>query len=482
MAGSFLHLELDNSGIKAMVIDQSQPLALIKDDCHVRFEDLPDSDENSNPFDAGMDIVAQQLDLRACSTAVVFVSPLLVCFRNIDLPFSSEKKMRQVLPFELETLLPAVNEEYISDFHILDIETGLNWILSATIPESRVKNYFSTLDRFNIKPQIIAPGGYAAAVEFLKEHKDISTFVFLHVTDSGNTLVLVNNRKPCVVRTFLPSLISPEELAGSVKQTIMGFNQRTGIDILFDIFVSSDEDNPKTDRIYNALKKTLDHKSGLKSVEQGIQKALIQEKIKSDALLLNISPDSSVKYLFNFCKGKYGPSSFVKTYFSNIAAGIILFLFLLGLAMLSVGFDNTKLNKKIAAIDDEAFSIFTASFPDKKKVLDPYLQMKANVSAAMKKSGTALNKGQLIKNIDVKIVGIMSELSQKIDPAIDVEISRFLFNKGRLILSGSTDNFNTVDTIKNRLESLVFFTKVSISNASADNKGNRINFKFIIEL
>ncbi|MBC2704557.1 PilN domain-containing protein [Desulfobacula sp.] len=472
MAGSFLHLELDNSGIKALIVDQNYKLALIKGDCRVRFEDLPDSDKNPDPFGAGMDRVAQLLDLRACSTAVIFVSPLLVSFRTIDLPFGSEKKMKQVLPFELETLLPGVNENHISDFHMLDIEKDSNWVLSASIAESRVKNYVTTLERFNIKPRIIAPGGYAAAVEFLKTHKDTSPFVFLHVADSGTALVLVNNQKPCVVRTFPPSLISPEALAESVKQTIMGFNQKTGIDISFDVFVSSDEASAETERIYTALKKIPGHTSGPGS----------QKKIKSDALLLNISPDRSVKYLFNFCRGKYGSGSFVKTYSSNIAAGVILFLFLLGMVMVNAGFDNTKLNKKIAAIDEEAFSIFTASFPDKKKILDPYLQMKANVSAAMKKSGTAVGKNSLSKNKNVKIVGIMRELSQKIDPAIDMEISSFLYNKGRLVLSGSTDNFNAVDTIKNRLESSDFFTNVSISSAAADSKGNRVNFKFIIEM
>ena len=93
MAGSFLRLEIDTSGIKAMIVEQDYKKVFIKDDCHVLFEDLPDSEENDiDPFDAGMDVVAQLLDLKTCSTAIIFVSPFQVCFRNIDLPFSTEKK------------------------------------------------------------------------------------------------------------------------------------------------------------------------------------------------------------------------------------------------------------------------------------------------------------------------------------------------------------------------------------------------------
>ena len=77
---------------------------------------------------------------------------------------------------------------------------------------------------------------------------------------------------------------------------------------------------------------------------------------------------------------------------------------------------------------------------------------------------------------------IISELSKRIASSIDVEISRFLFNNGRLVLSGSTDNFNNVDNIKSKIESSDLFEKVSISSAAADKRGDRVNFKFIIEM
>nr|MDA3787365.1 hypothetical protein [Desulfobacula sp.] len=301
MAGCFLRLELDNSGIKAMIIDSGYKHNLIKDHCHVLFKDLPDSEENPDSFDAGMDMVAQKLDLQTCSTAIIFVSPLFICFRNIDLPFGSEKKIKQVLPFELETLLPVINETYISDFHMLDIEKESNFILSASIVEARVGKYFLKLRSFGIKPLIVTPGGYAAAIGFLRENKEIATFAFLHVADSEITLVLVYNRKPCTVRTFLVSQYSPEDFAIYVRQTIMGFNQRTGVDILFDIIVSSDEGSPEAERIYIAL--------------EAKYQPILRLKINSNAVLLNISPDKTVKYLFNFCQGQYGSSSFVKTYF-----------------------------------------------------------------------------------------------------------------------------------------------------------------------
>jgi len=466
MAGCFLSLELDDFGIKARIVASGYKQNLIKDHCHVLFKDLPVLEEKFEPFDAGMDMVAQLLDLQPCSTAIIFVSPLSICFRNIEFPFGSEKKIKQILTFELENQLPLINEAYISDFHMLDIGKESNLILSASIVEAQIEKFFLKLDSFGIKPLIVTPGGYASAISFLRENKNIPSFVFIHVRDSEITLVLVNNGQPCAVRRFVSSLNSSEDLDTCIKQTIMGFNQRIGVDILFDIFISSEEENLEAERIYNALKR--------KDFPR------LQQKIDSTDSLVNISPDKAGAYLLNFCQGSYGSSSFVKTYFSNIAACAALCIIVFSLFLVNFGFDNTRLNKEIAAIDNRALSIFNETFPDKKKVQDPYLQMKANVREEIKKSNKSGNKDQRINN--VKVVEIMGELSRKIVSSIDIETTRFLFNNGRLLLSGSTDNFNTVDNIKSKIESSDLFKNVSISSAAADKKGNRVNFKFIIEM
>lgn len=482
MAGFFLHIELDSFGIKARIIEHSYKHVLIKDQCRILFKDLTGSEEEEDLFGAGMDILSQKLDLASCSSAIIFVSPLFVSFRNIELPFSSEKKAKQILPFEIEPLLPVINETYISDFHFIDYLNESNLFLTASIEESRIEKYFLKLESIGIKPLIIAPGGYCAAVRLLEERNDISTAALVFVTDSEMTLVLVMNKKPCFVRSFSTLLISPEDLALSVNQTIIGFNQRTGLGRVFDVFVSTDGDNHYSNLLYTALEKIIDCRTALTDIDQDVQRAPVLEKINSSDALASITPNHTVKYLFNFCQGKYGTNSFLKNYFSNIAAGAVLLFCVLAMLMLSVGSDNMKLEKKIAAIDAKALSMFTATFPDKKKVQDPYLQMKANVQEAIKKSGTKGEKGQFNKNNDVKVVEIIGELSNKITASTDMDISRFLLNEGRITLSGSTNNFNNVDNIKSKIESSNYFKKVTISSAAADKNGDRVDFKFIIEM
>lgn len=471
-----LHLELDTSGIQAKIVEQRQKQVLVKDECRVLYGDLQDPEENSDLFDAAMDEAANRIDLESCSNAIVFVSPLFVSFRNIDFPFNSEKKIQQTLPFEVETLLPVITEPYISDFHLLDIPGDSTLILSASIPEALVEMVFVTLARYDIKPVMITVSGYAAALWFLKEHEDVSTFAFLHAANSQVTLVLVVKRKPCAVRAFSSTHMSPENIATAVKQTILGFNQRICADISFDVFVSAEENYPDIDRIYDVLDKTFTDQAGQGLHEPGAEARQVKKTILAETSLSGLLLGKKGHYLFNFCKGQYGTSSFLKTYFLNIAASIVLLLSVIALSMVSTGVDNAKLEKKIAVIDSSALSVFKETFPDKQKIYDPYLQMKANVQAALKKSGVKSPVG------NEKVVDIMIELSEKIPASTHMEISRFLFNKGRLVLSGLTDNFNNVDKIKNKLESSDLFQTVSISSAAADKKGDMVNFKFIIEI
>ena len=42
MAEVFLHLGLDNRGLKAKIIEQDHKQTIIKNQCHVLFKDLPD--------------------------------------------------------------------------------------------------------------------------------------------------------------------------------------------------------------------------------------------------------------------------------------------------------------------------------------------------------------------------------------------------------------------------------------------------------
>ena len=101
---------------------------------------------------------------------------------------------------------------------------------------------------------------------------------------------------------------------------------------------------------------------------------------------------------------------------------------------------------------------------------------------AKEKAGMHLAGESASDSIEYKVIDILYELPAKIPDSIDLEITRLVLNPGRLVLSGTTGNYNQVDKIKGLIESSKLFNQVRISSATADKTGNTIVFKFIIDL
>ena len=64
-----------------------------------------ETDEAENGIDAAFESLAQTIDIGDCDCIASFPSAWF-SYRNIRVPFSNPKKIRMVLPFELEPTLP----------------------------------------------------------------------------------------------------------------------------------------------------------------------------------------------------------------------------------------------------------------------------------------------------------------------------------------------------------------------------------------
>jgi hypothetical protein len=60
---------------------------------------------------------------------------------------------------------------------------------------------------------------------------------------------------------------------------------------------------------------------------------------------------------------------------------------------------------------------------------------------------------------------------------LDVVVNRMTIDPEGLQLKGTTDNFNTVDNIKQGLDASTFFRNVTISSANLDRSGSRVLFE-----
>jgi Tfp pilus assembly protein PilN len=120
--------------------------------------------------------------------------------------------------------------------------------------------------------------------------------------------------------------------------------------------------------------------------------------------------------------------------------------------------------------------IFKATFPEVKTVHYPYQEMQAKMREANKNTALQAETGPHIRSID-----ILKSISEKIPETITVNFTRLVIQPENVLISGTTDTFNSVDDIKGRLEQIPHFQKVTISSANIDRSGKEVQFMLKLE-
>ena len=102
MSRKILGIDIRNHFLSAVILNSSLREYRVDDYIHLPF---PDSDDPEKGLAAALETLAEKMDL-AGSDCVVSIPAGLFTFRNLQVPFNNSKKIRMVLPFELEPTLP----------------------------------------------------------------------------------------------------------------------------------------------------------------------------------------------------------------------------------------------------------------------------------------------------------------------------------------------------------------------------------------
>ena len=104
MSRKVLGIDIRNETVTAVLLHSSLREHRVEDFIHLSFSG-PEDPERS--LSSALQTLAEKMDLTG-SDYVVSIPANQFIFRNLQIPFSNSKKIRMVLPYELETTLPPV--------------------------------------------------------------------------------------------------------------------------------------------------------------------------------------------------------------------------------------------------------------------------------------------------------------------------------------------------------------------------------------
>jgi general secretion pathway protein L len=198
--------------------------------------------------------------------------------------------------------------------------------------------------------------------------------------------------------------------------------------------------------------------------------------LMDNALALVLMAIQGIKGL-NFHKGQFAARKiFVKHKKNWIKTGILAAA-VLTLLFFGAILENYTLNRKIDQIDRQITDVYKATFPEAKRIVDAHREMQVKVQEARKSAVNQPAAGPHIRSID-----ILNSISKSIPENIKVDVTRMVISPETVLISGTTDDFPTVDDIKGKLEQVEFFKKVTISSTNLDRSGNEVRFVLKVEL
>ena len=478
MSRKILGLDIRHDAVSAVLIESGIKGTVIEDQAYVP---ISSRKEDGNDWVNSVETLVQKMDMTG-SVCVVSLPAEEISFRNIQVPFKAQKKIKKILPFELEPTLPFPIEDLIVDFIPIDLSenTGVKNLISVAMEKSKIQFYLDALAGLNIEPEIVTVGGCSTAM-FLANFLDSrQNWLFIDIGKQKASIFLIFSGKICLIRTFpiqsaarsykikslcsniRRTLIASEKIIGFELKPDGGFITGCGIDDL-----GFDQD------MEQALGFPFERADILRYTDIIKQQSVPQSWIPflmDNPLSLALMEIEGTKG-FNFRKGPFASKKFWEENKKNLIQSAILFSLVLALGFFSVFLDSYLMEKKLTRLNHQITEIFTSTFPDVKKIVDPVEQMRTKIKEAKR---DALFPGGT--DTQPLAIDILNTLSTRIPKDADVILIRLVMGPESVVISGDTDTFNSVDNIKNRLEKSGIFKKITISSANIDKSDKRVHF------
>jgi len=407
----------------------------------------------------------------------ISLPPELFSHRNHRVPLKNRSKIAQILPFELEPSLIKPMNEYVlrfQQFQSREVETGSD-IIASLILGSEFQEYTKLFAQLGMNVGMIIPDIYSSyrAYSSFKNFKDA---VFISIDQDQSTIALVINGEIAYIRSFP----CRDTLESDIIASITALSELSSTDFSSDtIYITG-----KNKQLTKDFMIGLDYKLGQKitRIDMVEETGILEEESPGNTWEAGIF-DCALSLGLTLMTGRQrmnftgGINPYQKLWSENRAGLIFMSVMLLYMFVTFFISDYVSLKNKIQEIDSKTITLYQNTFKTKinPNLVNTLPDLMESKIRSLEKSTAGGTKQSGIRTID-----ILADMSNGIAKTIDVEFDRYTSNNNTLLLTGNTDTFTTIDTIKKSLEKISYFQMVELSSSSADKKKQRVNFKLKI--
>ncbi len=483
MSRKVLGIDIRKESVSAVLVKTSLRESRIDTYAHVP---ISDSTEDKNPFKTALDTLRSEIDMDGCD-CVASISADHFSYRFLQIPFKDSKKIKMVLPFELEPTVPYPVDDLIIDFVDLGSagHSDHTDVIAVAVPKSELTPYLGTLGAIKMDPEMVTLSGLPTALCLANKTDAGKDQLFLKVDKTLSTLFIVSNGGIKLIRSF-PTPVHAESGAGSlgafVHRTLTAFSElsqseyQPGDMVVTGSGLNGANFDADVSRFLDLPVKRLNFADSLRIPIDGEDRKPWDPALMDNALALALMEIEGIRGL-NFHKGQFAAKKFIAKYKKYLVKTGILAAVVMALIFFNFIADSYTLNRQIDRFDRQITGIFKKTFPKVKRIEDPFKQMQIEVQEVKKNGEFQTATTSRILSID-----ILDNISKSIAESIAVDITRMVISPDNVIITGTTDTFEAVDDIKNKLEQIDAFKKVTINSSNKDRSGKEIRFQMKVVL
>jgi Tfp pilus assembly protein PilN len=447
---------------------------------------LSDEDEDQNRFKTALGEICDEIDPGGCD-CVVSISADHFSYRILQIPFKDSKKVRMVLPFELEPTVPYPIDEMVVDF--IDLQSAgqgdRSEIIAVAVPRSDLNPYIETLAEFKIEPEMVTVGGLPAAMCLANQADPGEDRLILEIGQGSSSLFIVSGGRLQLIRSFTTPGGDDKRagvLGAFVQRTLAAYYEISQTDFHpLDLVVTGAglngiaKDNDVSKAVDMPVNR-LNFAERLNIPIDGDNSKSWNPALMDNALALALMAIDGIRGL-NFHKGRFAARKIFAKHKQNWIKTGILAAAVLALLLFNTISETVTLNRKLDRIDQQITAIYKETFPNVNRIVDAHREMQVKVQETRKSAMTQSVEGPGVRSIDV-----LNRISQNIPDSIKVDVTRMVISPETVLISGNTDDFKSVDDIKGNLEKIELFKKVTINSTNLDRSGKEVRFQLKVEL
>jgi general secretion pathway protein L len=433
-----------------------------------------------------LEMITSQMDISG-AVCIAALPAAFVSFRNLMIPFKEKKKIRQILPFELETTLPYAPEDVVADFNLLDFKDGreASSILAAAVEKHRLESFLNLLRTYGIEPDIVTVSGFAVSQCLNRFTEEAKNQLLLSIDENQTTMTLNQAGQVVLVRSFAGRATDEagvRSIMTRVRQTLSALEENMATpneidDVRLSGSISRDPFVAGTiEKMLGVPATPLDlmTHSGMISLDSTGKQ---WNASNMDAALSLALAEISGLEVLNFRQGRFAVQKAWVEHKKDIVKTGILAVVIGVLFLTNIVVDYYSLKNRSERVQKEIVEIFRSTFPDVTKIVDPLHQMRLKLKD-IRNSDLYPEAGER----SIMAIDILNDISKSIPDKINVALNSIIIGSDSILISGDTDTFNAVNDMKSRLEDAEAFKTVSISSANMDKSGDKVHFKLKVSI